>query len=267
MASAQSAFAAGGSAPTPSAKPATANVKDEKTPVSVSRMAAPEYVQCISDLTSSHAVFQQAGDVTEQGCKLSGAIRLKAVTTAVGSVSMSGAPAMLCSFAQEFSGWVREVAAPLARGYMGQGLARIETGEAFACRARYDKRGAVPSEHAKGNAVDIAAFVLADGRRILVKQQDDAAARDLVHALRMTVHYRPRPRDRPGPRSPLPLRLWPAWRDGELPHLRMSGWIASFACGEQAGVKGRSRLQTTIFFISAYASDAMLWCLGDHPRV
>ena len=80
-----------------------------------------------------------------------------------------------------------EVAAPLALGYMGQRLARIETAEAFACRARYDKPGAVPSEHAKGNAVDIAAFVLADGRRIFVKQQDDETARNFVHALRMTA--------------------------------------------------------------------------------
>jgi hypothetical protein len=187
MASAQGVFAERGKVPTPGAKPAVANTKDEQTLVSVSGMTAPEYAQCVADLTSSHVEFQQAGDVTEQGCRLSGAIRLKAVTTAIGSVTMSGDPAMLCSFAREFSGWVREVAAPLALGHMGQRLARIETGEAFACRARYDKPGAVPSEHAKGNAVDIAAFVLADGSRILVKQQDDGAARDLAHALRMTA--------------------------------------------------------------------------------
>jgi hypothetical protein len=132
-------------------------------------------------------VPQQAGDVTEQDSKLFGAIRLKAVPTAVGSVNLSGEPAVLCSFAREFGGWVREVAAPLALGYMGQKLARIETGEAFACRASYDKPGAVPSEHAKGDAVDIAALVLADGRRIFVKQQDNGTARDFVHALRMTA--------------------------------------------------------------------------------
>ena len=43
-------------------------------------------------------------DVTERGCKISGPIRLKAVTTAVESVSMSGESAMLCSFAPEFTG-------------------------------------------------------------------------------------------------------------------------------------------------------------------
>ena len=122
MASTLSVFAESGKAPALSAKPAAANAKDEKTPVSVSGMTASEYAHCVSDLTSSHVVFQQAGDLTEQGCKLSGAIRLKAVTTAVGSVSMSGEPAMLCSFAQEFSGWVREVAGPLAPNRNGRSL-------------------------------------------------------------------------------------------------------------------------------------------------
>ena len=110
--------------------------------------------------------------MTQQGCKLSGAIKLTAVATAFGTSSISGKPAMLCSFARQFSGWVREVAAPLTLAYTGQRLTRIEAGQAFACTARYDKPGEVPSEHAKGDAIDIASFVLADNRRIRVKQQD-----------------------------------------------------------------------------------------------
>jgi hypothetical protein len=43
MTSAQSVFAESGSAPSPSAKPADANAKDEKAPVSASGMTAPEY--------------------------------------------------------------------------------------------------------------------------------------------------------------------------------------------------------------------------------
>ncbi len=132
---------------------------------------------------------------------------------------MSGDPAMLCSFARAFSGWVREVAAPLALGYMGQRLVRIETGEAFACRARYDKPGAVPSEHAKGNAVDIVAFVLADGRRIFAKQQDDPTAHDFVQALRMTAcgYFTTvlGPGTDPANADPLPLRFWSTSCDAE----------------------------------------------------
>jgi len=40
---------------------------------------------------------------------------------------------------------------------------------AYSCRGMNGQRGARISEHAFGNALDIAAFVLADGRRITVK--------------------------------------------------------------------------------------------------
>src|SRR5271166_732260 len=171
MASA-SALAAGGGGPAP-ASPKNA----EKTSVSVS-----------GDLTSRRVLFQELGDVTHEGCKLSGAVKLESVTTALGTVSIPERPAMLCSFARQFSGWVREVAAPLALGHAGQRLMRIETAQGFACKARYDKPGEVPSEHAKGDALDIVSFVLADGRRIDVKEdKENPASRDLVHALRMTA--------------------------------------------------------------------------------
>ena len=173
----------------PADKAPGANAKDEKPLASVSGMPASDYAQCVSDLTSAKVVFEQAGDVTQQGCKLSGAVKLKSVTTAFGTVEISGEPAMLCSFARQFSGWVREVAAPLTLGYAGQRLMRIEAGQGFGCRARYDKPGEVPSEHAKGDALDITAFVLADNRRIPVKQQasDIPPAGDLIHALRTTA--------------------------------------------------------------------------------
>ena len=81
-----------------------------------------------------------------------------------------------------FTDWVRDVAAPLTLAYTGQKLAEIETGPGFACTARYDKPGALPSEHAKGDAIDVVSFVLADKRRMTVK-----ALGPLVSALRMTA--------------------------------------------------------------------------------
>jgi hypothetical protein len=166
-----------------------ANAKDAKALVSVSAMTASDYDQCVADLTSKGIAFEQAGDVRQEGCQLSGAIKLTIIPTRFGDVGISGKPAMLCSFGRQFSGWVRDVGAPLTLAYTGQKLTQIETGPGFACRARYDKPGAIPSEHAKGDAIDIASFVLADNRRIHVKQQDSdmRLARDLVRALRTTA--------------------------------------------------------------------------------
>jgi hypothetical protein len=155
----------------------------------MSAMTASDYAACISGLAAQKVVFEQMPTAKDGGCELSGAIKLGSVSTPLGEVGLSSKPIMLCSFGREFSGWVRDIAAPLTLGYTGQRLAEVETGSAFACRSRYDKPGLVPSEHAKGDAIDIAGFVLADGRRILVKQQssDAALSRDLVHALRMTA--------------------------------------------------------------------------------
>ena len=165
------------------------NSKQTNTLASVSGMTASDYAACVSELTSQKVVFEQLATAREQGCDLFGAIKLASVSTPFGDVSLSGEPIMLCSFGRQFSGWVRDVAAPLTLGYTGRRLAQVETVSAFACRPRYLKMDQVPSEHAKGDAIDIASFVLADSRRILVKQQDSDSPimRDLVHALRMTA--------------------------------------------------------------------------------
>ena len=149
-------------------------------------MAAPDYARCVSWLTAKKIVFEQAGDVTRQGCRLSGAVSLSVVPTLFGDVSLSAKPTLLCSFAQRFGEWMQDAAAPLTFAYTGQKLARIDTGPGFACTARYDKPGALPSEHAKGDAIDVVAFGLADNRRIAVKEDglDNGPMRALLHALR-----------------------------------------------------------------------------------
>jgi len=185
LASASVVSAAGG--PGPAYKKPDDNADQAKTLVSASGMTGSDYAACLSELTSQKVVFEQLPTVKEQGCELSGAIKLASLSTPFGDVSLSSKPIMLCSFGRQFSGWVRDVAAPLTFGYTGQRLAQVETGSAFACRSRYDKPGLVPSEHAKGDAIDIGSFVLADGRRIPVKQQNSDFSTDLVHALRMTA--------------------------------------------------------------------------------
>jgi hypothetical protein len=185
--------------PTPKIEPSAANkidatpkgpapgAKDAKALVSTSGMSPSDYAQCISDLGAKTIIFDRPGDVREEGCQLSGAIRLAVVPTPLGDVALSGKPTMLCSFGLQFSRWVRDVAAPMTFAYTGKKLSQVETGSAFSCRARYDKPGAVPSEHAKGDAVDIGAFDLDDKRRIPVKEQGSDTERNLVRALRTTA--------------------------------------------------------------------------------
>jgi hypothetical protein len=151
-------------------------------------MAAGDFAKCNADLAASGVVFEVLGDVTLDGCELVGAIKLSTVATSFGDVQISGEPTMLCGFARQFTGWVRDVGAPLTLAYTGQKLVSIETGPGLVCRTRYNKPGEKISEHAKGNAIDIASFKLADKSRILVKEQpsDTPMSRNLIRTFRAT---------------------------------------------------------------------------------
>ena len=150
--------------------------------VSTSVMDESDHAQCVSELASKKVVFEQPKEATREGCRLSAPVSLTLLATQFGDVSLPAKPSMLCSFGLTFSDWVRDVAAPLTLAYTGQKLAEIETGPGFTCTARYDKPGAQPSEHAKGDAIDVMSFILADKRRVTVKDSDP-----LVRALRMTA--------------------------------------------------------------------------------
>lgn len=63
--------------------------------------------------------------------------------------------------------WLRDHAIP-AIGKQGGGLVAITVPSHYACRTRNSIPGARLSEHARGRAIDISAFVLADGSRLTV---------------------------------------------------------------------------------------------------
>jgi len=79
--------------------------------------------------------------------------------------------AMTCELAANFAAWTRYAVRPAARLYLGSEVVRVDTFGTYACRDVRGTGGTIAgrlSEHASANAVDVAAFVLADGRRITV---------------------------------------------------------------------------------------------------
>ncbi|MEL6505220.1 MAG: extensin family protein [Pseudomonadota bacterium] len=74
-----------------------------------------------------------------------------------------------CPFALAFARFSTDVAQPLARFHLGQDLTRITTGPGFTCRRRNNQPTGKLSQHAFGNAVDIASFTLADNSKFAVQ--------------------------------------------------------------------------------------------------
>lgn len=68
--------------------------------------------------------------------------------------------------------WQRDVLQPMARLHLGRTVARIEHLGSYNCRPI--RGGSTPSQHSTGNAIDISAFVLSDGRRVSLVEHWDA---------------------------------------------------------------------------------------------
>ena len=178
-------------------------------------------IRTTTELAAKGVNFEPLGNVTLEGCELSGAIKLNSIATALGDVKISGEPTMLCSFARQFTGWVRDVGAPLTCAYMGQKLVTIETGPGLVRRTRYNKTGEKVSEHAKGNAIDIASFRLGDKSRILVKQSlsDTQISQDLPSDGLRLLYHDPRARIERGARRAPAFRPWIPRQDEQLSDL------------------------------------------------
>ncbi|MFN3577321.1 MAG: extensin family protein [Tabrizicola sp.] len=95
-----------------------------------------------------------------KGCGIEDPVRV----TSVAGVRLSQAATVDCSIARALNSWVDEVAQPAFEGR----LVELRVAAHYACRGRNNIKGAKISEHGKGRAVDISAFVLSNGKVLSV---------------------------------------------------------------------------------------------------
>lgn len=91
---------------------------------------------------------------------------LNAVEMQRSTVAYSAPVRVTCPMAAALYLWEREVVAPAATAHLGSPVVRIDHLGTYSCRTIAGGRTGRPSEHATANAIDVAGFRLADGRRI-----------------------------------------------------------------------------------------------------
>jgi hypothetical protein len=89
--------------------------------------------------------------------------------TAVGPVTIKPTATLACPIVSELDRWLADTVQPSATRWFGSRVVEIKQISAYSCRGMNGNPHSHISEHAFGNALDIAAFVLADGRRVTVK--------------------------------------------------------------------------------------------------
>jgi hypothetical protein len=136
-----------------------------------SPMPAPRFAndvstrQCMADLGAASVQYSALPDRQfDGGCSILGSVKLVDIGTPVTNLG-----AMTCPLAKNFAAWARYGVRPAARQILGVEVVKIETMGTYNCRNVNGAPTGRLSEHAHSNAVDVAAFVLADGRRIAVR--------------------------------------------------------------------------------------------------
>lgn len=89
--------------------------------------------------------------------------------SAFGQVSIKPPATLACPIVLALDRWLTDSVQPAAMRWFGVRVVEIRQISAYSCRGMNGNPHAHISEHAFGNALDIAAFTLADGRRITVK--------------------------------------------------------------------------------------------------
>jgi hypothetical protein len=139
-----------------------------------------KFARAASDPEACRRILAQGGvDFVEQPvrtdrfCTTANSVRLTAGVTRLAPQ----APTITCPVALSYAFWAQHQLQPAAREILGSPVAAVEHYGSYACRNIYGRSSGRPSEHARANALDVAAFRLADGRRVSVLsdfRRDDA---------------------------------------------------------------------------------------------
>lgn len=118
--------------------------------------------ECRAVLERSEVAFTALDPAGEGAC------RREDRTVLPGLPLAPGRPPVTCAVGAALELWVTRAVQPAAEELLGSPVERIEHFGAYSCRRLYGRESGRWSEHATGNALDIGAFVLEDGRRISV---------------------------------------------------------------------------------------------------
>jgi hypothetical protein len=178
------------SPPLPEPRPETAPAEQQGPPASAAPAPRPfpprpppsaeEQKACINELRKLGVAFSVEEPVSDPaGCAIANPV----LVNDLGPTFRMAPQALLdCPMALAAARFMRDVAAPEARGDLGADLVAVNHASAYVCRPRHG--GEKPSEHAFGNALDIAGFGLSDGRQIDVKAGATETEQKFLDAIR-----------------------------------------------------------------------------------
>ena len=142
------------------------NVRDEPnliTPFKLWRLQEDPALCEAALHTSTLRYTHQADSAADAKCPLTNTLRIQG-----GDVALSSSFLSSCRLAVAYALFDIHQLQPAAQSVFGQKVTQVDHLGSFACRNIYNRSEGRLSQHATANALDIAGFRLADGRRISV---------------------------------------------------------------------------------------------------
>ncbi len=122
---------------------------------------------CLAQLSEHDVAYRstEIGDPSDSHCRVDTAVRVSRIHAALNKpVTMS------CALAARLDEFEREVVQPLALEELGRRATRIDQLGSYSCRRQNSRLSGRWSEHARGQAIDIAGFRLSDGSTVSVER-------------------------------------------------------------------------------------------------
>jgi len=142
------------------AEPDTAPVRPRAAPLSY------EEIECRQKLKKLGVRYVDLKPIYDSpSCQIPHPVKLQAI----GSVEMRPAATLTCAMAASFAAWTRNELVPSSRMRYFSGIQTIHQGSAYSCRRI--ARSRTMSAHSQGNALDVMALTLNNGKKIDVKKQ------------------------------------------------------------------------------------------------
>jgi hypothetical protein len=137
---------------------------------SVARDGMPaEEVQCRKKLNRMGVIYRDLPTIRGNGdCGIAYPVE---VTKLGGTVKLSPAATVTCEMAETLARWSRKELVPAARGRYLSGVDTIHQASSYSCRWVKGRVGGTLSEHGKGQAIDIGAITLNNGKKIAVRKK------------------------------------------------------------------------------------------------
>lgn len=126
-----------------------------------------EEATCRKALDKLGVTWRDGAPISQGACGIAHPVEVSALP---GGVALEPAATLNCAMALTFSRWVKKELQPAARKRYFSGVARIRQGAAYSCRNMIGSGGSGLSEHATGNAIDVMAVELNNGKEIDVRK-------------------------------------------------------------------------------------------------